>query len=70
MLERFKAEPVFETPKWNALAEVGRITVYFDVVDGIMREPRCLYPDTCDLIPKAEGVRADEAKYSLFSGFE
>jgi hypothetical protein len=32
MLERFKSEPVFETPQWNAvLAELGRITVYFEI---------------------------------------
>jgi hypothetical protein len=33
LVEQFKSEPIFEGPQWNQiLAELGRITVFFDVL--------------------------------------
>jgi hypothetical protein len=33
MVEQFRSEPIFEDPKWDrVMAELGRITVYFDML--------------------------------------
>jgi hypothetical protein len=38
LIEQFKREPIFEGPQWNLiLAELGRITVYFDILDFILK---------------------------------
>jgi len=38
LVEQSKREPIFEGPQWNLiLAELGRITVYFDMLDFILK---------------------------------
>ncbi len=42
LVEKMKSEPVFEEPRWNQiLAELGRITAYFDTLESHLKLLLC-----------------------------